>query len=83
MNKQPTIIKVRHGINGFKYSACDEQGYFIGNFVKLSDIRKHWCYEIKQERVVLVRELDKLPDMSKLEDEIRTIDKVLKLLAKE
>ena len=32
MSKYPTIIKIRRGINGFKYSACDENGYFIGNF---------------------------------------------------
>ena len=75
MARHPTIIKVRRGINGFKYSACDEQGYFIGNFEKLADVRKHWYYAIKQGRVILARELDKMPDMSKLEDEIKTIDK--------
>lgn len=83
MSRQLTIIKVRHGINGFKYSACDEQGYFIGNFEKLADVRKHWYYAIKQGRVILVRELDKMPDMSKLEDEIKTIDKILRLIAKD
>ena len=27
MSRQPTIIKVRRGINGFKYSVCDKDGY--------------------------------------------------------
>lgn len=47
MSKQPTIIKVRHGINDYKYSACDVNGYFIGNFEKLADVRRHWLKEIK------------------------------------
>ncbi len=63
-NKQVTIIRVRRGINGFKYSACNENGYFIGNFEKLADVRRHWQREIRWGVVVLVRELDKMPDLS-------------------
>ena len=55
MSKQPTIIRIRRGINGFKYSACDENGYFIGNFRKLSDVRKHWSVEIRRGQVKLIR----------------------------
>ena len=82
MSKQPTIIKVRRGINGFKYSACDANGYFIGNFRKLSDVRKHWSVEIKRGQVQLIRELDQMPDMSQLEATKANIEKLLKSLVK-
>lgn len=73
-----TIIRVRRGINGFKYSACDKDGNFLGNFEKLSDVRKHWIQEIKLGQVILVRELDKVPDMTKIESTIKTLDRILK-----
>lgn len=82
MSKQPTIIKVRRGINGFKYSACDANGYFIGNFRKLSDVRKHWNIEIRRGQVQLIRELDQMPDMTKIEETKATIEKLLKSLVK-
>lgn len=67
-NKPITIIRVKRGINGFKYSACRENGEFIGNFEKLADVRRHWLKEIKWGTIVLVRELDKMPDMSQIEE---------------
>lgn len=82
MSTNITIIKVRRGINGFKYSACDSNGYFISNFEKLADVRRHWIYEIKLKKVILVRELDQMPDMSKLEATKANIEKLLKALAK-
>lgn len=82
MDKQPTIIKVRRGINGFRYSACDANGYFIGNFRKLSDVRKHWNIEIRRGQVQLIRELDQMPDMTKIEETKATIEKLLKSLVK-
>lgn len=82
MNTKPTIIKVRRGINGFRYSACDANGYFIGNFKKLSEVRKHWGVEIRRGQVQLVRELDQVPDMSKIESTRANIEKLLKALAK-
>ena len=82
MSKQPTTIKVRRGINGFKYSACDANGYFIGNFEKLTDVRKHWSVEIRRGQVQLIRELDKMPDMSKIEAAKANIEKLLKALVK-
>ena len=82
MNKQPTIIKVRRGINGFKYSACDANGYFIGNFEKLADVRQHWLHGVKYGKVVLVRELDQMPDMSELEATKKAIDTILKSYAR-
>ena len=56
------IIKIKRGLNGFKYSAWTNTGGFIGNFNKLSDIREHWKIEIKSGLVVLVRELGELPE---------------------
>lgn len=47
MEEEKTIIRIRRGINGFKYSVCDKNGYFIGNCEKLADVRKHWLEEIK------------------------------------
>ena len=73
-----TIIKIRQGINGFRYSACDTDGYFIGNFKTLADIRKHWKLEIHLKKVQLVRELDKQPDMSMIEATKKAIDKILR-----
>lgn len=73
-----TIIKVRRGINGFRYSACDNNGYFIGNFKKLSDIRRHWKLEIQWGQVQLIRELDRQPDMSQIEAAKQAIDKILR-----
>lgn len=82
MNKNITIIRVRRGINGFKYSACDVNGYFIGNFKKLSDVRKHWIREIKWGQVQLIRELGQMPDMSKIEATQRNIEILLKAYAR-
>lgn len=62
-----TVIRVRRGINGFRYSACNDSGYFIGNFERLGDVRQHWLKEIQWGLVQLVRELDKTPDMSRIE----------------
>lgn len=73
-----TIIKVRRGINGFRYSACDNNGYFIGNFKKLSDIRRHWKFEIQWGQVQLIPELDRQPDMSQIEAAKKAIDKILR-----
>ena len=82
MTKEKTIIKVRRGLNGFKYSACDAQGNFLGNFSKLADVRRHWLREIKWGQVVLVRELDQMPDISKIEATKEAIEKILKAYAR-
>lgn len=82
MERKPTIIKIRRGINGFRYSACDKQGYFISNFEKLADVRKHWKLEIKWGQVVLVQELDQIPDMSQIEAAKAAIENILKAYVK-
>lgn len=73
-----TIIKIRKGINGARYSACDSNGYFLRNFNKLSEVRKNWKYEIKYGRVELVRELNKIPDMSAINGAIAAVESLLK-----
>ena len=75
--KEMTVIRIRRGMNGFRYSACDDNGYFVGNFRRLSDIRSHWQLEIKLGRVELIRELKKDPDMSRREATISSIKTVL------
>lgn len=72
-----TVIRIRRGMNGFRYSACDDNGYFVGNFRRLSDIRSHWQLEIKLGRVELIRELKKDPDMSRREATISSIKTIL------
>ena len=54
-----TIIKIRKGINGHKYSACDASGCFVGNLDRLADARRIWGLEIRYGKVKLIRELDK------------------------
>lgn len=78
MVTQPTIIRIRRGIYGYKYSACDAGGNFIGNFAKLADVRRHWLKEIKWGQVVLVRELDQMPDMSAIEATKKNIERILR-----
>lgn len=82
MTKEKTVIKVRRGLNGFKYSACDAQGNFLHNFEKLADVRRHWNKEIKWGKVVLVRELDQMPDMSRIEATKEAIETILKSYAR-
>lgn len=62
-----TIIKIRKGVNGYRYAACDSNGYWIANLTRLSDARKHWQREIKAGAIILIRELDKAPDMTRRE----------------
>ena len=82
MSTKPTIIRVRRGINGFRYSACDANGYFLGNFEKLSDVRKHWSDEIRRGQLQLIRELDQMPDMSQIEATQRNIETLLRAYAR-
>ena len=76
--KKKIIIKIRKGVNGFKYSACDQHGNFLRNCEKLADVRNHWKNEIKWGQVELVRELDKEPDFTAIRGTARIIDKILK-----
>ena len=73
-----TIIKIRKGCNGFKYSACDQHGNFLRNFKNMSDVRKHWKNEIKWGYVELVRELDQMPDFTAINQAKNTIESILR-----
>lgn len=76
-----TTIRIRRGINGHRYAACKEDGTFIQNFDRLSDVRKHWEMEIKWGRVKLIRELDKQADMRAIEETEKVIEGILKTYA--
>ncbi len=76
-----TVIKIRRGINGYRYSVCDEHGFFIGNIEKLSDARKRWEKEIRWGQVKLIRELDRQPDMSRNEATIKALHALLSVYA--
>ena len=49
--------------------------------MKLADVRQHWKLEIKWGQVVLIRELDKQPDMEKIEATKKAIEHILKSYA--
>lgn len=78
-----TIIRVRKGLNGHKYSACKDDGTFIGNFDKLSEIHRHWGWEIRHDLVKLVRELGKQPDTTSLDGLKKYAEFCLKRLLKD
>ena len=82
MKDNKTVIKIRKGCNGFKYSACDQHGNFLHNFKKLSDVRKHWKNEIKWGYVELVRELDQMPDFTAINQAKNTIESILRSIKK-
>ncbi len=83
MNDKPKIIRVRRGIEGrTRYCACEDNGTPILGFNKLSDIRKHWKQEINYGYIVLIRELDKQPNMQILEDTIKCLEEIIKMYAK-
>ena len=74
-----SVIRIRRGICGHRYSACNDSGRFIGNFDKLSEVRQHWRWEIRHGFVRLVRELDKEPDVSALNVAQKDVQAVLRL----
>ena len=80
---ETTIIRVRKGLNGHRYSACKGDGSFIGNFDKLSEIHRHWEWEIRHGLVKLVRELDKQPDTTRLDESKRYAEFSIKRLLKD
>lgn len=82
MENEKTIIRIRRGLNGAKYCACDKNGSPIMGFNKLSDVRKYWQKEIKWGYVELVRELDKTPDMKTLNETKAMLEAILKSYAK-
>ena len=59
---EKTIIKIRHGLNGYRYAACTASGRFIANFEKLADVRRYWLTEINNGTFSIIRELNKYPE---------------------
>lgn len=77
-DRTPSIIRVRKSIPGVgdpnaKYIACDDKGNPIRGFKKLSEVRKHWLKEIVWRKVILVRELDKTPDYTTINETSRLL----------
>lgn len=81
--KEVTIIRIRRGHGEARYCACDTNGNPIRGFNKLSDIRKHWKREIQWGHVVLIRELDQVPDLGTINSTIAALETILKAYAKE
>lgn len=82
-DRDVTIIKVRRGIPGkSKYCVCDNKGNPLRGFNKLSDVRTHWQKEIKWGRVQLVRELDKQPDFTTVNETKEMLEQILSTYGK-
>ena len=62
-----TVIKIRQGLNGYPFSACTEEGYFITNADSIEDIKENWKWEIRHKRVKIVKELHLYPEGKKPE----------------
>lgn len=77
------MICIRRGLGKTRYCACDTNGNPIRGFNKLSDIRKHWEKEIQWGHVVLVRELNRFPDLETVNSTIACLEKILKAYARE
>ena len=54
-------ILIRRGLNGHKYSVCDEHGNFIGNLDNLRQARKIWGPRIQSGEIQLIKQLDQFP----------------------
>ena len=57
-----TTIRIRQGLNGFPFSACTDEGHFIGNADSIDEIREQWKREIKSKRIQIVKELHLFPE---------------------
>ena len=77
------MIRIRRGLGKTRYCACDTAGNPIMGFNRLSDIRKYWEREIQWGHVVLVRELDQVPDLGTINSTLAALEKILKAYARE
>ena len=57
-----TVIRIRKGINGFPYSACTSDGYFITNAESIEQIREHYDFELKHKMVRIIKETSLYPE---------------------
>lgn len=67
MEEERTIIRIRRGLNGFPYSACTDDGYFIMNAERIEQLREHWKRDLRNKKVKLVKELSLYPKGVKIE----------------
>ena len=82
MKQEVTIIRIRRGDENVKYVACENNGTPIKGFERLSDIRKHWEQEIKLGHVELVRELDRKPDLKRINHTNKCLKAILEIYAR-
>lgn len=59
---EKTIIRIRKGMNGWPFSACSADGYFIMNAESIDQIREHYDFEIKHKIVKIVKETSLYPE---------------------
>lgn len=60
--EERTVIRIRKGINGFPYSACTSDGYFITNAESIEQIREHYDFELKHKMVRIIKETSLYPE---------------------
>lgn len=73
------IIRIRRTKDGIqKYVACDDEGYPIQAFLKLSDITKQYDHAVHYAGLQLIRELDQEP--RKREPQSKVIKKAVSAL---
>ncbi len=82
MKQEVTIIRIRRGDGNVRYVACENDGTPIKGFEKLSDIRKHWQRDIQLGYVKLVRELDRKPDLKRINHTTKCLKAILEIYAR-
>ena len=60
--EERTIIRIRKGLNGYPYSACTDEGFYISNADSIEKIRDHWKRGLRAKNVKIVKELDRYPE---------------------
>lgn len=67
--KQATILRIRKGLNGYPYSVCrGKDGYFLGNFDSLEQIKSYYQKEIRLGSIRFIKETTKYPTDAKEEE---------------
>lgn len=82
MKQEITTIRIRQGDGKARYIACENDGTPIKGFERLSDIRKHWEQEIKLGYVELVRELDRKPNLKRINHTSKCLKAILEIYAR-
>ena len=56
------VIRFRKGLNGFPYSVCDRDGYFMHNAESVDEIRDRYKRYLRDKTMELRKELDLYPE---------------------